>query len=688
MAHEIGNLSIHTENILPIIKKWLYSDKDIFVREMVSNASDAISKFKRVVSIGEASMEEDEKFFISVVVDKDNKTIQFIDNGIGMTDEEIKKYINQIAFSGASDFIEKYKDKMDEGSQIIGHFGLGFYSAFMVADKVQIDTLSFQEGAEPVKWISSGDTQYEMSASDRKERGTTITLYVSEDGEEFLDEFKMQEILLKYCAFMPYEIYLKNAVTERKKEKEKEEEQRKKKDEKTEKKVEKKTDISDKADDKADSDDKVGVSDEVGIDEKSDQESDDSQKEDEGPKPLNDTHPLWLKKPKDCTDEEYKEFYKKVFHDFNDPLFWIHLNMDYPFNLKGILYFPKLKHEFETMEGQIKLYYNQVFVADNIKEVIPEFLMLLKGTIDCPDLPLNVSRSFLQNDGYVNKISNHITRKVADKLVSLYENERENYNKYWDDINPFIKYGCMRESKFFDRVKDIVIYKTTKGDYVTLKDYLERNKSKHENKVFYVTDEKQQAQYIKMFEENDLEAVILNVLIDNHFIQFLEMNESGVTFNRVDSDISESLKDPDKKEDAESMKQTQETLESLFKEAIGDEDLKIQVENLKTSSIPGMILLSEQSRRMQDLSRYFGGQDMSHMFPKEETLVINNNNSLIKSILKLKEKDNKKDDVLMICRQVYDLAMMSHKQLESATMTKFIDRSNKILEKIAEIMTD
>ncbi|HHY24218.1 MAG TPA: molecular chaperone HtpG, partial [Clostridiaceae bacterium] len=658
MNRETGNLSIHTENILPIIKRWLYSDKDIFVREMVSNASDAISKFKRVVSIGEASKEENEKFFIKVIVDKDNKTIQFIDNGIGMTNEEIKKYINQIAFSGASDFIEKYKDKMDEGSQIIGHFGLGFYSAFMVADEVQIDTLSYQEGAGPVKWISSGDTQYEMDVSDRVDRGTTITLYVSEDGEEFLDEFKMREILLKYCAFMPYEIYFENAVTERKKEEEKKNKKKDKKkadikakkateenektkvaediaedikgdkQDKQEKEDKKDKDIKVDIDDNVDTDDKDDTDDDVDTDDKDDTDGNvdtngkddireasdesvqddtdevkDDSLDDEEPKPLNDTKPLWLKKPKDCTDEEYKEFYKKVFHDFNDPLFWIHLNMDYPFNLKGILYFPKLKHEFETMEGQIKLYYNQVFVADNIKEVIPEFLMLLKGTIDCPDLPLNVSRSFLQNDGYVNKISNHITRKVADKLVSLFENERENYNKYWDDINPFIKYGCMRESKFYDRVKDIVIYKTTKDDYITLKDYLERNKSKHENKVFYVTDEKQQAQYIKMFEENDLEAVILNVLIDNHFIQFLEMNEKGVTFSRIDSDISESLKDSEKS-DTENMKQAQEALESLFKEALGDEKLKVQVENLKASSIPGMILLSEQSRRMQDLSRY------------------------------------------------------------------------------------
>jgi len=450
---------------------------------------------------------------------------------------------------------------------------------------------------------------------------------VSADGEEFLDEYRMREVLMKYCAFMPYEIYLEDASSEAKKEKGKE--------------------------------------------------------ASEAPKPINDTNPLWLKKPTECTDEEYKEFYKKVFHDFNDPLFWIHLNMDYPFNLKGILYFPKLKNQIEPFEGQIKLYYNQVFVADNIKEVIPEFLMLLKGVIDCPDLPLNVSRSFLQNDGYVRKLSSHITKKVADKLVSIFENERENYNKYWDDINPFIKFGCMKEPKFYERVKDIIIFKTTKGDYVTLKEYLERNKSKHENKVFYVTDEKQQAQYIKMFNENDMEAVILDNLIDNHFIQFLEMNEEGVTFSRVDSDISESLKDTSvEKTDDKYLKELQDSMEKLFREAVGNDKLKVRIENLKASNIPAIILLSEQSRRMQDLSRFFSGEDASKMFPTEETLVINKNNNLIQKLIILKDLEEKKSDVLLICQQIYDLAMMGHKQLEPDDMTKFIERSNMILEKI------
>lgn len=632
MTHETGNLSIHTENILPIIKKWLYSDRDIFVRELASNSSDAISKLRRLASIGEARLKEDEKYFIKVVINKDNKTIQFIDNGIGMTREEVKKYINQIAFSSVTDFAEKYKDKMDEGSQIIGHFGLGFYSAFMVAEKVQIDTLSYLEGSEPVKWVSAGDIKYEMDASDRGSRGTTVTLYVSEEGEEFLEEFKMREILLKYCAFMPYEIYFENASAEVKKKKEGE-----------------------------------------------------GEKEEE-PKPINDTNPLWLKKPADCTEEEYKEFYRKVFFDFNDPLFWIHLNMDYPFNLKGILYFPRVGDQFEHLEGRIKLYYNQVFVADNIKEVIPEFLMLLKGAIDCPDLPLNVSRSFLQNDGYVRKISAHITRKVADKLRSVFENERENYNKYWDDINPFVKFGCMKEPKFFERVKDIIIYKTTSGDYVTLKDYLERNKSKHENKVFYVTDEKQQSQYIKMFKDNDMEAVILDKLIDNHFIQFMEMNEKGVTFSRVDSDISERLKDTSAEEEKnEDFEKIRENLENLFRKAAGDEKLKVKVESLKALNIPGMILVPEQSRRMQDLNRFFGRGDVRGMFPSEETLVLNRNNKLVKAIIDINDKEEKKDDVIMICQQIYDLAMMGHKQLEPEDMTRFIERSIRIMEKMMQV---
>lgn len=671
MPRENGNISIHTENILPIIKKWLYSEKDIFIREIVSNSNDAIIKIKKLVSIGEAQLQENEKFYIRVIVNKEEKTIKVVDNGIGMTEEEVKKYINQIAFSGAVDFLEKYKDKTDESSQIIGHFGLGFYSAFMVSEKVSIDTLSWQNGASAVKWTSSGGTEFEMDDSDRTERGTTITLYLAEDSHEFLESFKMREVLEKYCSFLPFEVFLEDAS----KKKEGDSSQKDKKhDQEKEGDSSKKQMIEDAVNAAAEAIKNEGVEkEEMGNETAAEQE-----------KPINDTHPLWLKNPKDCTDEEYKEFYRKVFHDFNDPLFWIHLNMDYPFNLKGILYFPKLKHEFETIEGQIKLYYNQVFVADNIKEVIPEFLMLLKGVIDCPDLPLNVSRSFLQNDGYVAKISSHITKKVADKLTTLFENERESYNKYWDDINPFVKYGCLRESKFFDRAKDVVIYKTTGGDYVTLKDYLEKNSEKHKDKVFYVTDEKQQAQYIRMFKEHDMEAVILSSMIDNHFIQFLESKENNVKFTRIDSDLSESMKDAD----AGVVKaELAQELEKIFKEAVGNDKLKVQVETLKTTAMPGMILLSEYSRRMQDMSKMYGmnGMDMRGMFPDEQTLVLNSNNSLIQAVVKLAGKEDKKDDVDLICQHVYDLAMMSHKQLEPEAMTKFIERSNLLLGKIADI---
>lgn len=633
MNHQSGTISINTENIFPIIKKWLYSEKDIFVRELVSNGSDAISKLRKLATIGEAKINEEEKYYIKVVVDGEKKTIQIIDNGLGMTEEEVNKYINQIAFSGAKDFVEKYKDKADD-SQIIGHFGLGFYSAFMVSDKVQIDTLSYQDGAQAVKWVSDGGTEFEMDKSDRNERGTTVTLYISEDSKEFLEGYKVREILVKYFSFLPYELYFED-VNEKKENENKEDENKE--------------------------DNKV-----------------------EEPKPLNDTNPLWLKNPKDCTDEEYKDFYRKVFFDFNEPLFWIHLNMDYPFNLKGILYFPKLKHEFDTMEGQIKLFYNQVFVADNIKEVIPEFLMLLKGAIDCPDLPLNVSRSFLQNDGYVSKISAHITKKVADKLTSLFEKEREVYNKYWDDINPFVKFGCIKEKKFFEKVKDIVIFKTTKDEYVTLKEYLERNKEKHENKVFYVTDERQQAQYIKLFKEEGMEAVNLSTMIDSHFIQYLEMDEKDVKFLRIDSDISDSLKNIDDNKDDETVKQLSEGLEKVFKGSLNNESLKVQVEALKSESVPAMILLSEQSRRMQEMSRNYGGFNFGGMYGNDETLVLNRNNSLIRSLISLKENDERKEDVQLICEHVYDLALMSHKQLEPDAMTKFIDRSNQILSRLAD----
>lgn len=614
MYKENGNISIHTENIFPIIKKWLYSDKDIFVRELISNSSDAISKLKRLASIGEAKIEENPTFEVKVVYDKDGKTIKFIDNGIGMTDEEVKKYINQVAFSGAEDFIAKYKDKMDEANQIIGHFGLGFYSAFMVAEKVQIDTLSYQEGSESVRWICTGGTEYEMEASDRAERGTTITLYLDEEGQEFLDEYKLREIIEKHCSFLPVEIYIENEKEEKK----------------------------------------------------------------EDRKPLNDTQPLWAKNPKDCTDEEYKEFYTKVFKDFKEPLFWIHLNVDYPFNLKGILYFPKLKHELDASEGQIKLYNNQVFIADNIKEIIPEFLLLLKGVIDCADLPLNVSRSFLQKDANVIKISKHITKKVADKLTELFKKERDKYNSFWDDINVFIKYGCMRDDSFYEKVKDILIYKTTNGEYVTLQQYLDNNKEKHEKKVFYVNDETQQAQYIKLFKENSLEAIVLNSAIDSHFISFLETKENGVQFNRIDSDLSDVLKDKEAAVDESTSKE----LEEMFKAKSGNEKLQIKVESLKGTRIPAMMLLSEQSRRMQEMSAMFGGMDMRNMFQNEETLVINKNSELINSLLKMNKDESKSEDAKLICEHIYDLALMGNKQLSADDMTRFIERSNKILEKL------
>lgn len=620
MKPEQGNISIHTENIFPIIKKWLYSDKDIFVRELISNGVDAVSKLKRLVALGEADIEENTKYFVRVVFDKENKVLSFIDNGIGMTGDEVKKYINQIAFSGAADFVAKYQDKGDESNQIIGHFGLGFYSAFMVADRVQIDTLSYQKDAEAVRWVCSGGTEYEMSPSDRKERGTTVTLYLAEDALEFLDEYRLREIIEKYCAFMPVEIFLAD-VNPPKEEHDKERQS----------------------------------------------------------KPINDTNPLWMRDPKECTTQDYKEFYYKVFADFKEPLFWIHLNVDYPFNLKGILYFPRINNEFERLEGKIKLYNNQVFVADNIKEIIPEFLMLLKGVIDCSDLPLNVSRSFLQKDSNVIKVSKHITKKVGDKLTELFAKERDKYHKYWEDINPFVKYGCIREEKFYDRVKDIIVYRTTKGDYLTLQEYLSRNKDKHENKVFYVSDEKQQAQYINLFKEQDLEAVILSGPLDIHFIQFMEGKEKEVRFNRIDSDLSDSMKDQEQVQD-ETMKGK---ITEVFQKALENDKLKVQVETLKTEDIPAIVLLSEQSRRMQDLSVLFGRPDMKEMFPGEETLVLNAGNSLVQSVLKLSERPEKKESLDLICRHLYDLALLSHKQLEPAAMTEFIARGNKILMMLA-----
>lgn len=611
-----GNISVSSENIFPIIKKWLYSDKDIFLRELVSNGCDAVTKLKKLAGIGEAKVSPDEKYRVDVIVDKENKTLTVKDNGIGMTAEEIDKYITQIAFSGASDFLEKYKDEENKDGGIIGHFGLGFYSAFMPSDSVEIDSLSYIDGAKPAKWFCDGSMEYELTEGTRTTRGTTITLHIAEDSKEFLEEYTVRQVLNKYCSFLPVEIYLEIVGKEEEK--------------------------SDKEDEKK-----------------------------EEPKPINDVSPLWIKAPKDCTDEEYKAFYTKVFMDFHEPLFWIHLNVDFPFNLKGILYFPKLNHEFATNEGQIKLYNNQVFVADNVKEVIPEFLMLLKGVIDCPDLPLNVSRSFLQNDGYVKKISAHITKKVADKLCELYKKERESYERYWDDINMFIKYGCIRDEKFYEKVKDVMIYKDLDGKYITLPEYLEGKDNKD---VYYVSDEVQQAQYISLFKEQNMDAVILPAMIDNHFISFIEMKEEGVKFKRIDSNISDSLKG-----DEAADEEFDKNITEIFKKELNNDKLKTEVQSLKNEDVPAMMLLSEESRRMQEIYKSYGQQfaGMSGMFNDDYTLVLNRNNKIVKKIPELSEDDQK-----LVCEHLYDLAMISNKPLSAEEMVNFIKRNNLILTKI------
>ncbi|SCI95777.1 High temperature protein G [uncultured Clostridium sp.] len=619
MENKKGNISIHTENIFPIIKKWLYSDKDIFIRELISNGCDAINKYKKLVSLGEIENNKDQEYKITVTIDKENSALIFEDNGIGMTEEEVQKYINQVAFSGAEDFVNKYKDKMSEESDIIGHFGLGFYSAFMVAKKVQIDTLSYKENNDAVRWISEGQTEYEIGLSDtRKTRGTTITLFLDDESKEFLGEYTVRDTIDKYCSFLPVDIYLK---------------------------------VSDK------------------------------EEKDEDIKPLNDTKPLWLKSPKDCTDEEYKEFYKKVFKTFDEPLFWIHLNVDYPFNLKGILYFPKLKNEFELIEGKVKLYNNQVFVADNIKEVIPEFLLLLKGVIDCPDLPLNVSRSFLQNDKDVSKISKHIVKKVADKLKSLYKNEKENYEKFWDDIQVFIKFGCLKDEGFYDKIKDIILFKTINNEYVTLNDYLENCKEKHENKVFYVSDEEQQSQYIKLFKDYGLDAVVLDSSIDNHFVSFIEFKNQGVTFNRIDADLSDVLKD--KKDDENKEEKT--AIENLFKDLVKDKVKAYSVESLKSEDTTAIILVSEQSRRMAEMKSQFAGMDFGMSFEEEKTLVINDNSPIIKKLVNLKADESKKEELSLICNQIVDIALLANKELDAKELDEFIKRNNKLMNMVISL---
>lgn len=623
MTNQKGSISIHTENIFPIIKKWLYSDKDIFIRELISNGCDAVNKYKKLISLGEAKGNTDENYKIKVSIDKENSALIFEDNGIGMTAEEVEKYINQVAFSGAEDFFNTYKDKMNEENDIIGHFGLGFYSSFMVSKKVQIDTLSYKENATPVRWVSEDGLEFELTQSDNREtRGTTITLFLADDSKEFLEEYTVRNIIDKYCSFLPVDIYLETIKTEETKE-----------------------------------DEVVDTT------------------------PINDTNPLWLKAPKDCTDEEYKEFYRKVFKTFDEPLFWIHLNVDYPFNLKGILYFPKLKNEFELIEGKVKLYNNQVFVADNIKEVIPEFLLLLKGVIDCPDLPLNVSRSFLQNDRDVSKISKHIVKKVADKLKSLYKNERENYEKFWDDIQVFIKFGCLKDESFYDKVKDSILFKTINSQYITLNDYLENCKEKHENKVFYVSNEEQQSQYIKLFKDYGLDAVILDSTIDNHFISMIEFKNQGVHFNRIDADLSDILKENDNEDN----KEIKTDIENLFKDVIGDRINNYSVESLKSEDTPAIILISEQSRRMAEMRYQFAGMDFGMSFEEEKTLVINNNSSIVKKLVSLKDDESKKEQISLICNQIVDIALLSNKELDSKQLDEFIKRNNQLMSMVISL---
>lgn len=674
--NETGNLSMNSENFLPIIKKWLYTDKDIFLRELVSNACDAVTKLKKLMLMGEADhIPADETFFVRVVVNPKEKILQIVDNGIGMTHEEIKKYINQIAFSGAADFLAKYQEKTEGDQEIIGHFGLGFYSAFMVANKVEIDTLSYQPNAAAAKWSCADGIDYEMTDGTRTERGTTITLYVSEEGEEFLDESKLYETLQKYCAFMPVPIFV-DVISEE--DAPADEPDEPSQDNTIHLSAEEATSLS-----KEELLEKVG---------KTEEESE-AEAAPEEPKPLNDPFPLWLKQPKDCTEEEYKAFYHKVFFDLNDPLFWIHLNMDYPFRLKGILYFPKLAEQMDIVEGQIKLYSNQVYIADNIKEVVPEFLLLLKGVLDCPDMPLNVSRSALQNDGYVEKMNSYITKKVADKLNQLFKSDRTAYEGFWDDIGMFFKYGCMREESLYDKIKDALLFKTTDGVYETISEYLEKNKEKHENKIFFVSDENQQAQYIRMFREQGLEAAILTSPVDKPFVSFLEYKNPGVKVQRIDADIADTLQEKTETEDSEAKKQADAyaatQMETLFRRVVGNEQLTVKIEPLKAQHVSAVMLLSEESRRMLEMMEAYGNNDMyKAMFAQvkpEETLVLNKNNKLIQFLLASAGKDAPDADSDMICRQVYDLALMSHRSLTSEEMTAFIDRSSRILEKLAEL---
>ena len=705
MAEKHGNLSINSDNLFPIIKKWLYSDHDIFYRELISNGCDAITKLKKLDMMGEYELPADYKPQIQVIVNPDEKTLKFIDNGLGMTADEVEEYINQIAFSGATDFIEKYKDKAND-DQIIGHFGLGFYSAFMVADQVTIDTLSYKKNATPVHWACDGGTEFDMTDGTKEGVGTEITLYLNEDCLEFANEYRAREVIEKYCSFMPTPIFLSKANAETEYE-------------------------TIDAADKLDTDTVVEeIHEEAKTEEK---ENENGEKEVvevspakeklkivKRPVPLNDTNPLWAKNPKDCTDEEYKEFYRKVFLDYKEPLFWIHLNMDYPFNLKGILYFPKINTEYDSIEGTIKLYNNQVFIADNIKEVIPEFLMLLKGVIDCPDLPLNVSRSALQNDGFVKKISEYITKKVADKLIGMCKTEKESYEKYWDDISPFIKFGCLKDTKFCDKMNDYILFKNLDDKYLTLPELLVKEEEKKDDAevldkdgnpitntgdaaasdntadgsdtsddsekderkvIYYVTDKVQQGQYIKLFKEQNMQAVILDHNIDTSFITQLEQRNEKYKFMRIDADVTESLKD---ETSAEDLKAETDALTEVFKKALNNDKLTVKVEKLKNENISSIITLSEEGRRMQDMMKMYamngmGGMDMN-MFAADQTLTLNANNELVKYIFEHKDSEN----VPMFCEQLYDLAVLSNHPLSVDEMTKFVERSNKIMMLLAK----
>ena len=679
MAVKKGTLSIDSENIFPIIKKWVYSDHDIFVRELVSNGCDAITKLKKLDMMGEYELPEGYKPKIEVIVNPEEKTMKFIDNGLGMTAEEVEEYITQIAFSGATQFLEKYKDKTTE-DDMIGHFGLGFYSAFMVADEVQIDTLSYKEGAKPVHWASEGGTEYEMQEGNKTTVGTEITLYLNEDSLEFANEYRAREVLERYCSFMPTEIFLSKANAEPEYD-------------------------TIEEDDVLDTD---TVVEHITEEPKEGEEGEPKKKAKivRRPVSISDTHPLWTKNPSECTKDDYIDFYRKVFMDYKEPLFWIHLNMDYPFNLKGILYFPKINTEYDSIEGKIKLYNNQVFIADNIKEVIPEFLMVLKGVIDCPDLPLNVSRSALQNDGFVNKVADYISKKVADKLNGMFKTDRENYEKYWDDISPFIKFGCLKDEKFGEKMKNSMLYKNLDHKYMTLEDIIKEAKgeeadaakteetkaeetktdaeeskdadAKEEEKtrIFYVTDEVQQSQYINMFKTQGQDAIILTHNIDSAFITYLEQKHQEVQFLRIDADVHDSLKDEVAEDEKEEFQKTTDSLVEIFRKELGNEKLDVKVEKLKDENVASMAVLSEENRRMQEMMKMYGmgGMDAS-MFGSQATLVLNANHPLVQFLVTNKDSEN----VSIICKQLYDLAMLAHKPLSPEEMTAFVKRSNDIM---------